>query len=223
MAKKVSGKRIGALIIDTIIVSIIVSLFSSISFLNPNIDKMKEQESKYTEYASEVIKNPTKITEMEETTDDISYDLSYYSVYEDVIELVVLFLYFSLFQFFNNGQTVGKMLTKIRVVSNKKKKLRLSQVIIRSAIINEILVSALLIISILFLNKSSYLVVSEILDLISFGLILAAIIMILTRSDGRGLHDLLGDTIVLSCEDAEEFEKGKKVKEADVVEKKKEK
>lgn len=217
---KVTGKRIGAYFIDVIIVSIIISLFTSISYLNPNTSKIKEYNDKMDEKVKEILKADNMDYEaVYNELEEDKYQIDFLSVHSSVIELVVLFLYFSIFQFYNNGQTIGKKLLHIQVVANNKEKLRLSHTIIRSAFLNSILILSLSIIAVLYLNKGIYVKTSTILDIIDFGITIACIIMVLKREDGMGLHDVLAGTRVLACEDVDTFMKDN-VKEAKVSEKK---
>lgn len=196
--KKIKGKRIGAYFIDAFIISFIISLFASITFLNPNVNEVEEYEKSYETRLNEVVKeNPNSILTDDELT-TLQYNIHYYGVYELVIELVVTFLYFSLFQYFNKGQTIGKKLVNIKVVSKNSDKLRLSQVVIRSSIVNSILMTSLIIISVLYLEKGTFNILSYIFNLCDFGLVLACAIMFFKNEDGIGLHDLLANTMVVS-------------------------
>ena len=70
------------------------------------------------------------------------------------------------------------------------------------------------------MSKASFLHYDTFVGLLNDGLEIACIIMILYRSDGIGLHDLLASTRVISCADRELFEKENNIKEAKVTIKK---
>ena len=123
-------------------------------------------------------------------------------------------LYFGLFQYYNKGQTIGKKLMKIKVVSNDGKKLKLSQVIIRMLIINSVLTSVILISLISFESKGLYISTSKYINMIDATLVSASIIMIMFKNDGRGLHDLLANTKVVYVNNSSEV-----IKEAKIIEK----
>ena len=218
--KKVTGARLAAYIIDSLIVALIASLFAGITLINPNKEKMEELEEEYTTSTIENFKNQDHSFFNDSNIENMTYEISYYGIYASVIELVVMFLYFGLFQYYNKGQTIGKKLLKIEVVSTNKKKLKLYQIIIRSGIINGLLTSSLAIIGLLYLSKASFLHYDTFVGLLNDGLEIACIIMILYRSDGIGLHDLLASTRVISCADRELFEKENNIKEAKVTIKK---
>ena len=125
-------KRACAYLIDLMLVLIISSLFTGIEALNPNADKYEETYDKY----KTIISNTTDINTINnEEIMNVTYDMSKYGLSVSVINLVVTFLYFVVFQYMNNGKTVGKVLMKIKVVSKDRKKLKFDQILLR-AIIN---------------------------------------------------------------------------------------
>lgn len=210
---KPTMKRACAYIIDLMIVLMISSLFSGIEALNPNADKYEESYDKY----KTIISSTTDINTIDnEQIINITYDMSKYGLSVSVINLVVTFLYFVVFQYVNNGKTIGKMLMKIKVVSKDRKKLKFNQILLRAIIINSILSSLVLIIVLSYASKSVYLSSSRYIQFIDMTLVFVSIIMILFKSDGRGLHDMIGRTEVIY--DTEEVEN---VKEAKIVETKK--
>lgn len=218
--RKITGLRIGAYFIDMIVVSIIVSLFTSITYLNPNAGQAKEYEEMLEAKTKEILKeNPVDLETFYDDVIEYSYKIDYSQVYASVIELVILFLYFGLFQFFNNGQTIGKRLLNIQVVSENKEKLRFSQTIIRSAFLNSILLLSLSIIAVLYLTKRPYATASFIIDVLDFTIVVCCAIMMLRSKDNRGLHDRLAGTRVIASDELELFLKSKEVKEANVSEK----
>lgn len=206
-------KRACAYLIDLMLVLIISSLFTGIEALNPNADKYEETYDKY----KTIISNTTDINTINnEEIMNVTYDMSKYGLSVSVINLVVTFLYFVVFQYMNNGKTVGKMLMKIKVVSKDRKKLKFDQILLRAIIINSILSSLILVIVLVFASKSVYLSSSRYIQFVDMTLVFASIIMILFKADGRGLHDIIGRTEVIY--DTEEVEN---VKEANIVEEKK--
>ena len=147
--KKPTYRRIFAYVIDIIIINIIVLAFTNIKFLNPKMDEYQEAANKYEEYIAELsMTDPTSVLTDEKAT-DLSYEVAYYGVPSTLITLIITFLYFSLFQYYTKGKTLGKLICGLEVVSTDKKELKLSQVIIRSAIIDSIFTSSILLIMVL--------------------------------------------------------------------------
>ncbi len=193
--EKPTLKRAFAYIIDLMIVVFIIGLFTNIEALNPNYEKYEQAFESYKALIAES-ENTNNSQTVKQAT-NVMYDLNKYSVSTSIINVVVMVLYFGLFQYYNKGQTIGKKLMKIKVVSNDGKKLKLSQVIIRMLIINSVLTSVILICLISFASKGLYISISKYINMIDATLVSVSIIMIMFKNDGRGLHDLLANTKVV--------------------------
>lgn len=210
--EKPTLKRAFAYIIDLMIVVFIIGLFTNIEALNPNYEKYEQTFENYKTLLTE--NGGTNNSQTVKQVTNVMYDLNKYSVSTSIINVVVMVLYFGLFQYYNKGQTIGKKLMKIRVVSNDGKKLKLSQVLLRMLIINSILTSVILICLISFASKGVYISVSKYINMIDAILVSVSIIMIMFKNDGRGLHDLLGNTKVVYADNSTEA-----IKEAKIIEK----
>ncbi len=128
----------------------------------------------------------------------ISHDLDYALVPVFIVEITLLILYFVLFQFYQKGQTLGKRLMKLRVVSSEEgRELTMNDYLYRSFISNALLVNILLIILVLFMNREVYFYINISLQIFQFILLLVIIFMMLFRRDGRGLHDLVAHSKVI--------------------------
>lgn len=216
MTKKPTFRRFFAYIIDIVIISFIVTAFSSIKYLNPKLDEYNDYSEQYKSYVTEMSQtNPTAIIN-DKKVEELAYNVSYAGVYTSLISLVVSFLYFCVFQYYTNGKTVGKLLMGIYVVSADEKRLKISQTIIRSSIVDSLLTSALSLIALLFLARAPYMSISRVIEIVDLGLVLACIGMVIYRDDGVGLHDKLAKTRVVLKNKEHNI-----IKEAIVTEKKK--
>jgi uncharacterized RDD family membrane protein YckC len=154
----------------------------------------------------------------------MTYKTAYYGVYVNIIAIVLSVLYFVVFQYFNDGKTIGKAIFGIKVVTDDMKKPKMTSFLIRSLIVNRIAVDTAGVILIRLASEAAFKEYSYILDVIGFGLILASFMLMVFREDAKGLHDLLAKTAVINSNWKEdEQEEFNKIKEAKVVEKKKEK
>ena len=134
------------------------------------------------------------------------YDLQYYAIGNTLAESLVIILYFTLFPKFNNNQTIGKRLFKIKLVNkDKDKKVTSIQLLLRSImlpivanIIMYTAVTSLLNIGALFLFKGiKYLYANLIITYIINFLCYADIISIFVRKDNMALHDVITGTKVV--------------------------
>lgn len=225
--KPVSYKRILAYLIDIFIViciATILTIFIPVSEEYTN--QMNELNAVLEDYSSGDISE----TEYLEKFNDISYIINKESVQVSIVSVVLSTIYFVVLAYYMNGQTFGKKIMKIQVVSANSKKLTMNNYLIRSLLVDSILMNTISVVTILFLEKSSYLKVYDVTSTIFGAIYVVIFAMILFRQDGRGLHDLLANTKVISLNDKkvlneetikEEKKETKKevIKDAEIIEK----
>jgi len=228
-------KRVIAYIIDIFLVLFISSVFSNIAIINPYLDEYTSISEEYlnlfnnnvpgeTENIEEVM-NITSILENETLLENMTYKTSYYGVYLNIICIVISLLYFVVFQYFNDGKTIGKAIFGIKVVTNDMKKPKITNFLIRSVIIDRIAIDICSVLLIRFASEAVFKEYSYLIDVLAYGIVLASFLLMIFREDARGLHDLLADTVVINSnwKEDEQEEYNNSIKEAKVVEKKKEK
>lgn len=215
-------KRVCAYIIDIAIVSFIFMLFSKIELLNPNAE---EYDKVYDEFTTYVEKNSTTSDGLKNIMSgdeykNFSYRLAKLQIPNSILNIVITFGYFVVFQYLNKGQTVGKRLMKIRVKSKDGKRVGFVQILVRSLLINEIIASIILVIFISTMSQSMYLKANRIVELIDMLIVYGSLGFIMFRPDACGLHDLLMNTVVVNDEKevSEEKEETVESKKANVKE-----
>ena len=119
-------KRLGALILDMIIVSIVVSMLTFFVNNNSNYEKLTKEYNDVMEQAMDKKTSPKEYKKLLSKASDISYDLSKQTVVVSFVSLTIYILYFIVFQFYNKGQTIGKKLMKIKIESNDGKDLTMN-------------------------------------------------------------------------------------------------
>ena len=186
-------KRVIAYLIDVLIVSLITSLLTSISFLNPYYDKYQETYNAYTEIMNEESVDNDKIIEL-------NYDLYKYRIYNSSISIGTLLLYFGVVAYFNKGQTIGKKIMKLKVTSNKDKKLNVGNYLLRIFILNNMIFSIWVAISVYIFDSTTFYYVVYVTSLVESLVLMINLLMITLRKDNRGIHDLLAGTIVVPTE-----------------------
>lgn len=182
-----------AYIIDILIVSLISSL---IMCAVPQDKNYKIYMDEYTKLQTDYIEHNIDQDTFTSRAKPLIYDIDSAGVSSSFVQIIVIILYFVVFQFYNKGQTLGKKFMKLRVVS-KKGDLTLNQVAFRSLFNNSIIVNLLMIGSVLFIGRDFYYYASLGIQIFSVALVLAILFMILFKKDGRGLHDVLADTDVI--------------------------
>ena len=216
---KIVIKRFVAYAIDIFIVSMISSLITSNTLINKDFKKYMDTYEKYEEVVDkyeddkealndaleyEAITQDeydVKLEELNETFDkdnvNYNYKLIKLSIVSTIVSILVILLYFVVIQYYFNGQTVGKKIMKLRVVSNSSKKLNILNYLFRSLILNSVLINTLSIVMVLVLSKSSYLIYNEIIYVVNYIIEMAIIFMMGFNKDNRGLQDYVANTKVI--------------------------
>ena len=166
-------------------------------FLFPKNENYSKYLKEYQEVQTNFIDNKIEADEYIHKVADITYDIDYSNVLSMIVEVVLLILYFIVFQFYNKGQTFGKKLMKLRVVNNNGNELTLNQVTCRALIIDSILINLFMIAALLFSGRNYYYYASLSLQILSGIIIFVTLMMIFFRKDGRGLHDVVTGTKVI--------------------------
>ena len=216
---KIVIKRFVAYAIDIFIVSMISSLITSNTLINKDFKKYMDTYEKYEEIVDkyeddkealndaleyEAITDDEydiKLEELNETFDkdnvNYNYKLIKLSIVSTIVSILVILLYFVVIQYYFNGQTVGKKIMKLRVVSNSSKKLNILNYLFRSLILNSVLINTLSIIMVFALSKNNYLIYNEIIYVVNYIIEMAIIFMMGFNKDNRGLQDYVANTKVI--------------------------
>ena len=97
-----------------------------------------------------------------------------------------------------NGQTIGKKIMKIRVVNKDNSNVGHGILIFRTAVIYGVIESIISLIILQFISSNMYLYVITPLEFLQYAFVLISLFMIMFRKDGKGLHDILFKTKVVS-------------------------
>ena len=142
----------------------------------------------YEEYKDNIkeIKDEKSLEEYKNRLEDINYRLDRKNIYGATISILLTIIYFAIFQKYNNGQTLGKRIMKIKL-SN----MSIFKYLIRTIILHNVWINALKIILILILSKKNYILANNILYVLALLIETTIIIMVSMRKDNKGLHDLI--------------------------------
>ncbi len=191
-------KRVIAYFIDILLVTFAASMLASISYLNPQLEKYNRVYNEYSKFYEEYTENMDNIktddiSKYKTEIDNFNYDLTRNNLYGATISIVLTIIYFAVFQKYNNGQTLGKKLMKIKIDDN----LSLTKYLIRTFILHNVLINGLKIILILILSREKYILANDILYVIALLIEATIIVMVALRQDNRGLHDLIVNSNVV--------------------------
>ena len=128
---------------------------------------------------------------------DIEYKIDKASAPITAVNVVISIGYFIIFQYMNNGQTLGKKIFKIKVESETKKKVSLLQMTLRSLLINVIAFNLINVLAVVFLPKEWYLSINSIVTFGQWLVFIISSLLILYNKDKNGVHDMLAKTKVV--------------------------
>ena len=185
-------KRLGAFIIDSVILSIVFAIIT-MGFKLDTKDINEEVANTLEQYEVGDITTDEYL----DKTLELNYELQKSSLVVNGLNIVLYVGYFIVFGYLNKGQTIGKKICKIKVVNSKDDKLSIWNMIVRSLFIYGIFTLLYSVIFVNVLNKEmfgySYVIVSY-LEIIFMAV---TFFMVLYKKDGRGLHDIIANTNVI--------------------------
>ena len=146
--------RLMAYIIDFAIVTLLLSFILVFLPANENYTAYLEE---YEQIQINYLEGKTSSDEYVNQSVEVVRDLDYSNVMTSIVGVVVFILYFVVFQFYNNGQTLGKKLMGVRVVSaTGDEKVSMNQYVLRSLLVNSLVCNILLIGMVLFMSRDVY-------------------------------------------------------------------
>lgn len=190
-------KRIGAYLIDLLVITLFSMILTKISFINPRYEEYVEVSTKYNEMLNDYYEKKINITEFNSKVSEMSYDMNKSGFVYIIGDIAVIILYFGIYNFASKGKTLGKRIMNLQITSAKDKPLKIYNYLIRCILLNGIIMDIITLIAICFTRETYF----EIYSLGSnFNMMLQIIIFlsIIFSVNGRGLHDLIAGTKVIN-------------------------
>lgn len=193
--KALFSQRFVAFMIDLILVSFITSLVTAIIPTNSSIDKLYDQQVKIVEnYTNQKITMQEYVNQLV----DINYDIAKQTGIITLVSIAISLLYYVLYVYKNDGQSIGKKMMKIKIQKkNKDKELTMNDLLFRTMILQGTLVSIIGFCTILFLDKDTYLATNSLLNLIQYSILIISFFLIAFTKERQGLHDMVAKTEVV--------------------------
>jgi len=186
-------QRLIAFLFDVIIVSLVASLVAT-PFVD--VEKSDKLSNKTMELTEKYGNGELEINDFSVEYMDISYKLARNNGILSLITIVFEILYFVVFQIYNNGQTLGKKLMKIKVVAQNGD-LSMNQMIFRALVANSILVEIVSFAFMTFCSKDVYFYSVGMFGVIQFVISLISVFMVMYGKNGCAIHDKLAHTKVI--------------------------
>ena len=193
MKKASFKKRALAYIIDMFIVSIIISIMSY-NLNTTKVDKLnREANNLMKDYVNGEVSTDKYIKDYA----SINYDISRETAINTGIYLVVCIGYFLVFQYLNEGASIGKKLVGIKIVSNDNKRVSFLQMFIRTSIVDDIISNIMILILIYMTSNMNFFMGYGIINLVCNLFIIISVFMIIYRKDKLALNDFMSKSYVM--------------------------
>lgn len=186
-------QRFVAYLIDFLIVALVASLISSPFINSEKIEKLSEDSTTLVE---KYVNQEISVNEYTAEYMNIEYDMARTNGLMSIITVFLGVCYFVVLQLYLGGQTLGKKLMKIRVVSETGN-LSMNQMIFRSFISNSILVDIISILFMIFASRTVYFYCVGLFSLIQYIIIFVSVIMVIYTKEGLSIHDRIVHTKVI--------------------------
>lgn len=193
MNKSNFGKRLGAYILDAVIVSLIFSVLTMFIKESNNLINLNNQLNTISE---NFINKTITMKEYFNLYSSIEYLISKEMFLQNLFSLILMIGYFVILPYYYNGQTIGKKLMKIKIVKEDDK-LTINDLALRSLLSNGIAMTFIELALIFLIKDTAYFITISILSFIQFLLVITSIFMILYRKDKKALHDIVCKTLVV--------------------------
>lgn len=206
-------KRLAAFIIDFFIVVFISSTLSGLSYLNPYISDYNkcqlELNDLMIEYQSIVMKTESKdsfVSAINFVNDKMVPKLvvaEKYNVFNLLWYVLIFLLYNVLFAYFNNGQTLGKKLFKLRVVNKGEDKVTFGRLLLKNSFNGSslyygiILVAIVRILTACVMNEGLFLVIFYGIIMTSLLFEISLLVTLFTSKGSRLTSDMIARTEVI--------------------------
>lgn len=206
-------KRLGAFLLDLFIVVMLSTTLSNLSYLNPYKDKYNECQNRISDLMIEyegMIKDISSeyafTTAVNFVNDKMLPELiviEKYDVFNVLWYVIIFILYNVIFAYFNNGQTIGKKLFKLRVVNKGEDKVSFIRMFIRSLFTGSSLFYGVTLVAIIriftsfIINKYIFLVLLYGLGSLSLILEISLLITLFTSKGSTLISDKIARTEVI--------------------------
>lgn len=195
------GKRLIAYLIDIMFVFLVAGLISGIKGINPNYDKYVKAYDDYQGVLDSYTKGDLTEKEFLKKNQVNYYKVCKYGISNNIVILVAMAGYFVLFQKYNNGQTLGKKLTKIKVVNKDSEKPTLLQMLLRTLLnyyvyLGNIVALIINIVLLFVVGSKNYMIVNTIVTYVF--VIVSAVSLGMMIFNKKGIHELVSKTKVIN-------------------------
>ncbi len=187
-------KRLLAYIIDIIILFIIMFF---IDFIIPNNSNVVNLNNQIISINDNFINGEIDLNTFINQYSSVSYSIDREMFLYSLVSIFISIGYFVIYPLYNGGQSLGKKLFNLKVVSNDDNDVSTNSLTLRYLLMHGIGVSIISMCLIFILNDLSYMYAVSILSILQFLVAISSVFMVLYRNDKRSLPDLIAGTKVI--------------------------
>ncbi len=182
-----------AFLFDMFLVMLLSSLIAT-PFINSNKITSLAQNSReiLEKYSNKEVSDQEYMVEISNLEYQISTSMELVSLVGVFISLV----YFVILPLYNKGQTLGKKMMKIKIISTFGD-LNSNQLIVRCFIANSVLLQLVSVILIMFASRDIYMTFVESFSVAQYLIMIVSMIMVIVDKNGMSLHDGVAHTKVI--------------------------
>lgn len=187
-------RRIEAFLLDILIFAIALEMLSLVFPTNNNVVKLNKEFNTITD---NYLNGDLEYSKYIHEAGNIEYLVDREQIFYNVMNVILVIIFFVFIPFLNNGSTLGKKVMKLKIVDKEGNKPDMNILIIRSLIFNSLGYLLITLAAIFIVKDYNYFILTIILSIIELLLVIISIFMILYRSDKRGVHDFIAGTKVV--------------------------
>ena len=192
MKKNLVRKRLIAFIIDIFIVGMIASvIFMGNNKTDDNVSK--ELTNLISDYSSEKITTKEYMSKYS----DIIYETTETNFNQDLVYLVISVGYFLIFQYLNDGASIGKKIMKIRIVNKNREKISFWQLLIRVCLVNEVLAMTIMLLLVKISSGTTFLIGYGLVNLFRNIIVIICGLSMIIDKKNMALHDKISNSYVI--------------------------
>ena len=186
-------QRVCAYMIDLFLVFLLVG---GISLFIPVNKTYMDASNSYNEMFDELSKTGD-IVDFYDKTSHYDYIMAKEGFIISIVSFAINIGYYCWYQSYAKGQTIGKRVMKIAIKRKDGSDIDTTDSLKRGVVLHWFLTTLITMIALLFLREGTYMNLLTATNLIMSTIFIACTIMIASRKDGRGLHDMFAGTVVV--------------------------
>lgn len=187
-------KRLFAYLVDLMVLGVILTF---VGFLIPSSSNYVNLNNELISVNDNFINGSINFSTYINQYSVINYDLCKELFLSNLIGLSISIIYFVVYPLYNNGQSFGKKLMKIKVVSTDLSDVGSNNLFFRYMFIDGIGTSFISLCLIFIFKDFNYMLFVSILGFLQVLVVIISIFMIIYRRDKRSLPDLIAGTKVI--------------------------